>query len=173
MRQVIAVIAMLAAFAAGTGTAQAKDPDVDIGGSIPLFVPVGKLGDATGVGTGVLAQGAYNVNRTVGLRAQAGFVHHFKNVVSMNVVPIFLGGEFTFGKGGFRPFADLDLCLSVASSTPGGSDTNIGMDVGGGVKYALSKNIDAVGKLGLFVYDLANFTDTMIIGLTAGINFGL
>jgi opacity protein-like surface antigen len=172
MRQVIAVVAVLAAVAVGTGAAHAKDLDVDIGVSVPFFVPVGTLGDWYGVGTGVLAQGAYNVNRTVGLRAQAGFVHHFKSKLTANVVPIFLGGEFTFGKGNLRPFADLDLCLSVLSDDEI-SDTNIGMDAGGGVKYALGKNVDAIGKLGFFVYDLANFTETMIIGLVAGINFGL
>lgn len=173
MRKNIVFCAALATFLLGTtGMAAAKGVNADLGGSVPLFIPLGKLADATGVGTGILAQGAYNINHTVGLRAQTGFVHHFKNIVTMNVVPMFLGGEFTFGKGDIRPFADVDLCLSVSWSG-NSSDTDIGTDIGGGVKYSLSKNVDAMGKLGLFVYDLANFTETMNVGLTLGLNYNL
>lgn len=174
MKKTIAVVAAaLCVVSALPGAAAAKNLDLDIGAAVPVYIPVSDFGKLTSVGTGILAGATYNFTDIVGGRAQVGFVHHFENLVSLNVVPIFLGVEATFGHGQIKPFADLDLCLNIVSASVGGSDSNIGMDIGGGVKYGLDKHLDVVGKLSLVDYDLANFTDTMNVGLTIGISYSL
>ena len=175
---VAAVIIVVAV--AFSGTALARESPLIFGAEIPIVIPVSNLSDVASVGMGVLLDVGYEVSESLVPKLSLGIIHHFeKNTVSSNIVPVWLGVDYSFGKGHLEPVVGADLGLnymmwsSSANSAYSSSEAKFGFDVNGGVKYMLGKKLQVFGKLAFGTYSLGAFGDTLFVGIFLGGNYDL
>jgi hypothetical protein len=138
------IVAMLAPAAA-----QAEGLGITIGVEGAFVLPVGDWGDATGIGFGGMAKGAYSLNDEMSLSLRVGYLYHLsKEIMGVDVssseLPILVGFRYTTS---FGLYGDLSLGL-----------VNLGASVG--------DHSDSEMKFGLLAG--AGFT---MIGLNFSVNF--
>lgn len=153
-----------------------------VGVDVGALVPLGNLGDDTGVMLGGLVKFGYGVTHAVGITARAGYLYGFDKTTTvagasvkygLADVPIWVGARyFTSGKcQGFHLGGELGLNVLMARSKLGGrSDSatraKVGLNVLPGYKVG---DIDIQAQLSSL--DIGHPVDTVALGVTIGYDF--
>lgn len=127
--------------------AQAEGIGLTLGIEGAFCLPVGDWGDASGIGFGGMAKGAYNLNDEMSLALRVGYIYHLsKDVAGIDVstseLPIMVGFRYQTALG---LYGDLSLGLVNLGASAGDvsdSEMKFGMLAGIGFNI-MSINISA------------------------------
>ncbi len=159
-----------------------SQPRNAVGVDVGLLVPVGNLGDATGVMLGGLAKYGHGVTPALGITGRIGYFYGFSKSAKLNGVsykfgltdvPIWLGARyFTSGNcEGFHIGGEIGLNVLSARSELGNmseSATRAKVGINALPGYRIGK-VDIQAQLSLL--DIGHPGDTVAIGGTVGYDF--
>lgn len=175
--------AALAQEAAPAVEASSDNGQAAVGADVGILLPLGSLGDATGLMIGGLVKLEYPVQPALEVTGRVGYFFGLTKEpvpgmkVSWSNIPIWAGARYFFSgqRDGLYAGGELGLNLISASvetnvmgfSVSGSSSsTEIGLNLAGGYKIG---DIDL--RANLHFLDIGHLGDTMGLGLTAGYSF--
>lgn len=181
--------AALAQEYAPTVEASSDKGQAGIGADLAFFLPVGKLGDATGPLIGGLVKLEYPLMPALELTGRIGYLHGFTKEpspgfkTSWSDIPLWVGARYFFdgtregayvaGETGlnFLKFKTEIPSMDFGGfSMPGGSastsETKLGLNAGVGYKV---NDLDFRAQLAIL--SIGDFDDAMTLGLTVGYTF--
>ena len=142
-------------------------------------LPIGKYGDATGVGGGVLLTAEYPVIEALNATARIGFNYQFdKSPVAgtdthVHSIPVLLGAKYYLmpdhqGLFGAAELGMFDLMSSISNGGASASqnDVKFGMGIGAGWQM---KQWNA--RVNLHSHDVGNFGDALMVSAGVGYQF--
>jgi len=160
------------------GAEGAEGPRNFVGADVGFLVPVGKLGDTTGVMLGGLVKYARGLAPGAGITARVGYLYGLSTTTTVNNVsykyglsdvPLWVGGHY-FIAGACRGFhIGGELGLNVLSVRVGGSSATrakVGFNVLPGYRIG---DLDIQAQLSLV--DIGHPGDTFALGATVGYDF--
>lgn len=194
MRKLIGLgLALVTGLVSTAALAQEAAPAVEadkgqaaVGADVGILLPLGNLGDATGLMLGGLVKLEYPISPALEVTGRVGYfyglskepVPGFKQ--SWSNIPIWAGARYFFGGARDGAYAGAELGLNMISwkqevpaiggLIPGGSLSGSSTEVGlnGSVGYKIG-DLDLRGTLHFL--DIGHPGDTMGLGLTAGYSF--
>ena len=151
--------------------AQAGGLGITIGIEGAFVLPVGDWGDATGIGFGGMAKGAYNLNEEMSLALRVGYIYHLsKEVAGMDLssseLPILVGFRYQTGLG---LYGDLSLGLvNCGAEADGHSDSEMKFGMLAGIGFnIMSFNVAA----NLFAPSLGDIDEVIGLMFIVGYDF--
>lgn len=160
---------LIAALAVASFSVNAQDESKKINFSLgaEVALPIGDMGDVYSVGFGGSVQADYNLDETLALTLQAGYLNFSGKKVngfkfpSTGIIPVMAGIKYTFGGNVYA-----SAQLGAAFSTEDGGGTSFAYAPGIGYKF--SPNFDALLKYNGWSNDGAS---TSAIGLRVAYTF--
>lgn len=164
MKKTIIAVALVAiAFTANAQDKKGSDQSIKFGAGVLAGIPIGDLKNAASFAIGGDIQGEYAAAETVGITLSAGYLNISgkSGLGSTGVIPVLLGGKFTFGE---KFYGHAQVGMSFSTQSGGGSAFTYAPGFG----YQVSEKFDLGVKYQ--AWTKSGFTSS-IIGLRAGFSF--
>lgn len=172
-----------AAPAAPAASAEGDKGPIGLGADVGILLPIGNLGDATGLMIGGLLKLEYPLSPALEATGRIGYFHGLSKEpvpgfkYSWSDIPIWAGARYFFGGARDGLYAGGEVGLNMISvksevtfmgTTVSGSGSETYVGLNGAVGYKVG-DIDLRGNLHFL--DIGHLGDSMGIGLTAGYSF--